>query len=169
MKALSPSTGDRILDVGAGEGRVAKRVLAESGRVEVYVLEPDEKRVASVRRRIPELKCYVGSSEKMPFESAFFDKAYTTLAAHHFTDLHSALLEFARVLKSGGELVILDVDPSQRAGRLLRFFENTIMRRHFEFLCPDQMNERLLATGRFTVLDSSLGAPGYIVLCVTSA
>jgi ubiquinone/menaquinone biosynthesis C-methylase UbiE len=168
MKALSPTTGDRILDVGAGEGRVAQRVL-ESGGVEVYVLEPDEKRVASMRSRIPELKCYVGSSEKMPFESAFFDKLYTTMAAHHFIDLTSALLEFARVLKSEGKLLILDVDPRQRAGRLLRFFENTIMQRHFEFLLPDQMKERLLATGRFTILDSSLGAPGYIVLCVTSA
>ncbi len=168
MKMLSPVPGDRILDVGAGKGKVAKRVLEEAAGAEVYTLEPDEKRVASMRRAIPQLKCYVGGSEKMPFEDSFFDKAYTTMAAHHFSDLDSALREFARVLKKGGRLLILDVEPSRGTGRLLSFLENSVMRRHLVFVGLEQMKEKLVATGRFEVSDSIQGTSGYLLLCVAN-
>ena len=169
MKMLSPVPGDRILDVGAGRGKVAKRVLGEAGGVEVYALEPDEKRVASMGKTIPQLKCYVGGSEKMPFEDSFFDKAYTTMAAHHFSDLDSALREFARVLKKEGRLVILDVEPGRRTGRLYSFFENTVMRRHLKFMGMEQMKEKLTATGRFKISNSIQGTSGYLLLCVVNA
>jgi ubiquinone/menaquinone biosynthesis C-methylase UbiE len=165
-KALSLSPGDRILDVGAGKGKVAGRLLAESGDVELYALEPDEKRVEYIRRKAPRVKGYLGSSEKMPFDDSFFDKAYTTMAAHHFRDVDLALREFARVLKKGGRLVVLDVNPSGGTGRLAAFFENTIMRRRLRFLRPDEMENRLRATGRLAISYSTLKASGYLVACV---
>ncbi|MGD0396951.1 MAG: methyltransferase domain-containing protein [Nitrososphaerales archaeon] len=168
MKMLSPVPGDRILDVGAGKGKVAERVLEEAGGVEVYTLEPDEKRVASMGRTIPQLKCYVGGSEKMPFEDYFFDKTYTTMAAHHFRNVDLALREFARVLKKGGRLVILDVEPSRGTGRLLSFFENSVMRRHLKFMGSEQMKGKLTATGRFEISDSSQGTSGYFLSCVAN-
>ncbi|MDA4125504.1 MAG: class I SAM-dependent methyltransferase [Thaumarchaeota archaeon] len=169
LKMLSPTKGDRILDVGAGKGQVARQIMAASEGLEVFALEPDEKRVATMKRESPQLKSYAGASEKMPFEDSFFDKAYTTMALHHFTNLNAALLESARVLKNGGLLLILDVEPSRGSGRLLRFFENTILRNHLEFLGLEEIGQRIVATGRFEISGSSRGPFGYIVLCTKKA
>jgi len=166
LKMLAPVPGDKILDVGAGRGKVAKRVFASSSGLEVYTLEPAEKRVAIMKRDSPQLNSRVGGAEKMPFEGSFFDKAYTTMAAHHFRNLDSALQEFARVLKEGGRFLILDVEPNVGSGRMLRFFENTVMRKHLEFLGLEQMKARLVATGRFEIADSNREAFGYLLLCV---
>jgi ubiquinone/menaquinone biosynthesis C-methylase UbiE len=164
---LSPGPGEKILDVGAGKGVVAGRVLTTS-KGEVYAIDPDEARVASMRRDHPELKSSVAGSESMTFPDTFFDKAYTTMAVHHFADLDKALKELARVLKEGGTLLILDVDPRYGRGRLLKFIENTVMRRGARFMEEGEMVKSLEAAGRFKVVSSTRGKTGYFILCVRS-
>jgi SAM-dependent methyltransferase len=44
----------------------------------------------------------------LPFDDGSFDIVTCRLAAHHFPDIPSALVEFRRVLKPGGRLVLCD-------------------------------------------------------------
>lgn len=165
FKLLSPGPQDRILDVGAGKGVVARRVLA-SGAGEVYAIEPDEKRVVAMKRFSSELKSYASGVEKMPFPDSFFSKVYTTMAVHHFTDLDGGLREIARVLKQGGALLILDIDPSYGRGRILRFFENGVLRRNSRFLKQSQLVGKLEAAGDFEVSWLARVKSGYLIQCI---
>jgi ubiquinone/menaquinone biosynthesis C-methylase UbiE len=162
---LSPGAEDRVLDVGAGKGVVARRVL-EAGVRDVYALEPSQKSVAAMKRNSPQLKASVSGAEKMPFPDSFFTKVYTTMALHHFSSLDRALAEVARVLVSGGTFLILDVDPSFGRGRVMRFIENGLFRRHLTFLNQAQLVEKIAASADFEVTEQSRGRVGYFVSCV---
>ena len=108
---LRPRAGEKILDVGAGNGEKAAKVLEVSGGAEIYAVDPSEKKIAEAKRTHPEVKSSVAGAEKLPFDDSYFDKAYSTMALHHFADLDLSLTEVARVLKHGGSYVILEVEP----------------------------------------------------------
>jgi len=161
FQMLAPAGGERILDIGAGEGKVADRVMKAAGGAEVYAVEPDEKRVASIKKEFPSLRSSVGGAESLPFDDSYFDKAYTTMALHHFADLDMALREIARVLKPGGSFVILEVEPSSGLGRLFRLF-GRVIGEHMGMLTREQLQGRLEQAG-FRVVRSSGEGSRYLV------
>ena len=148
FKLLAPGPGERILDVGAGWGTLADMVRSE-GKSEVYAVDPDKKRVARMQEAYPALKSSQANSESLPFPDSHFDKVYSTMALHHFSDQRRSVQEFARVLKPMGVLLIVEIQPSSAQGRYLRFFENGVMRSHLKFLAMDQLAEMLKEQGRF--------------------
>ena len=161
---LVPSAGERILDIGAGKGDVAERVMETSNGAEVHAVEPNEKRVASMKRNHPAIKSTFGSAERLPYPDAFFDKAYTTMALHHFTDIDAALREAARVLKRGGSFVILEVEPRSAVGRMFRFF-GRLAREHMTIMTEEQLLSRLgTAEGLEIVASTKLGSSYLIQL-----
>jgi ubiquinone/menaquinone biosynthesis C-methylase UbiE len=166
LTLLSPEPGDRILDVGAGKGAVARYVLSTSKGTKVFAIDPDERRVAAIGHDTPDLTSYAAGAENIPFPDSFFDKAYTTMAIHHFSDLDKGLREIARVLKQDGSLVILETDPRRGWGRVCRFFENGILRRRHVFLEQDQLAGRLEAMGSFKLLQSIGVKSSYFIHCV---
>lgn len=120
LEALSPSTDERILDVGGGKGAIAARVMEASKGGEVYAIDPNGRRVAAMKKEHPTLKSSVAKAESLPFSESFFGKVYTTMALHHYDDMDKALQEFARVMKHGGKLVVLEVDPQSGKGLFFR-------------------------------------------------
>ena len=159
---LAPSGGERILDIGAGRGNVANRVLQVSKGAEVYAVEPSEKRVSAMRREFPAIKCSVAGAESLPFPDSYFDKAYTTMAFHHFADIDKALREVARVLKEGGSFVILEVEPGSGLGRMFRFF-GRLMGEHMNIMTEEQLQTRLRAAAGFRIVRSGRDGPRYLV------
>ena len=162
MQTLAPSSGERILDIGAGRGKVADRVMKASGGAEVYAVEPSEKRVESMKREFPAIKSSVASAEKLPFPDAYFDRVYTTMALHHFSDLDRALSEVARVLKPGGSFVILEVEPGSGLGSLFRFFGRVIGEK-MALLDEAQLSARLDASHNFRVGKTARLGARYII------
>lgn len=163
LRLLSPRASDRILDVGAGSGDVGAAVYAES-KCEVHALDPDPRKIRSVQKNHPELKACLSESDSMPFPDGHFDKVYTTLALHHFPDQRRSVGEMARVLKHGGSLVIVDISPHSVSGRLARFFENGILRRHLKFLEAAEVSELLMRDGRFYVGETVQDSSGYFLV-----
>ncbi len=135
---------------------------------EVYALDPDEKRIAFIGQRYQGVKCQVATAESIPFFDSFFDRVYTSMAMHHFAEVERALTEFERVLRSGGLLVIIDIDPRSVRGRLLQFVENKIMRHQRRFLDQNQILEELARGGTFSTTLSIKGSFYYIIQCVKS-
>jgi len=164
--ALDPAAGEKILDVGAGKGSIANRVLQESKGAEVYAVDPSEKRVALMRRDYPALKSSVAGAESLPFPDSFFDKAYTTMALHHYNDLARALKELRRVLKTGGCFVVLEVDPASAQAMMFRFF-GRLTGEHMNFLSEEQLVSRLEAEQGFRVGSSARLESRYIVRAVS--
>jgi len=160
---LEPKGGERILDVGAGRGDKAAKLLQDFPGVEVYAVDPNEKRVADAKRDHPTVRSSVAGAERLPFGDSYFDKAYSTMALHHFTDLDQALSEIERVLKQGGSYVVLEVEPRSLAGRLFRFF-GRLLGESMTIMTQSQLLARLgTAKGLEVVTSTSLGAK-YLVL-----
>lgn len=162
LNALAPVGGERILDVGAGKGTIAGRVQAASKGVEVYAVDPNERRVASMKHDFPVVKSSVAGAEGLPFPDSYFDKAYTTMALHHFADFDKALSELARVIKQGGSFVVLEVDPHSAKGNLFRF-AGRLMGEHMTMMSEDQLAAKLRAAGTFKVAHSVKHGSGYLI------
>ena len=139
---LAPAPGERILDVGAGNGSKAAQVLRASGGAEVYAVDPNEKRVASMKRDFPSIKGSVAGAESLPFPDSHFDKVYSTMAVHHFNDLDKGFAEIVRVLKPGGSFIILEVESNSFSGRLFKFF-GRLTGEHMMIMDMDQLLTRV--------------------------
>jgi len=94
---------ERLLDVGCGDGRVA-RLLRErvAGVVAVDVEESPAWADADG------LAFGVADGERLPFEDASFDLVHSKDSLHHMNDPAAALAEYRRVLKPGGVLVVVE-------------------------------------------------------------
>jgi len=159
---LDPKSGDRILDIGAGKGEKAGRILQAFPGTEVFAIDPNERRISEAKRDHPGVKSTVAGAERIPFDDASFDKAYSTMALHHFSDLDKALAEVSRVVRPGGSYVILEVEPGSLLGRIFRFF-GRLMGEKMQVLTEEELLSRLgRATGFRVAQTVSLGSR-YIV------
>ena len=93
----------RILDVGAGTGKLTRQLVPYGS---VIAVEPlDEMRV-QLERVLPDVDCRPGSAEAIPLPDASVD-VVTVGQAYHWFDQSKANPEIARVLVDGGHLVAL--------------------------------------------------------------
>jgi SAM-dependent methyltransferase len=104
--------GRTVLDVGAGTGKLT-RLLVPSG-ARVVAVEP----VAEMRALIREAEAVDGTAEELPLPDGSAD-VVTVAQAFHWFDHDRALPELHRVLRPGGQLVLVwnmrDLDdPVQR-------------------------------------------------------
>jgi ubiquinone/menaquinone biosynthesis C-methylase UbiE len=162
IKALAPSVGDRILDIGAGKGDVAAGVLEASKGAEIYAIDPNEGRVAFMKKNRPNLRSSVARAEGLPFPDSHFDKAYTTMALHHYADLSKALQEIARVLKPGGTFVVLELDPHSAKGRLSEF-SGKVLGEHMNLMPQEDLEARIRQAEKFTIISSTKLGSSYLI------
>lgn len=99
--ALQRAPGLRVLDLGAGTGKLTA-TLVELG-AEVIAVEPDPQMLAGLRRALPGVRALAGSAEGVPLPDASIDAVVAGNAMHWF-DMELAGPEIARVLAPGGVL-----------------------------------------------------------------
>ncbi|MGV9766370.1 class I SAM-dependent methyltransferase [Micromonospora tulbaghiae] len=99
--ALEPAPGARVLDLGAGTGKLTATLAEVSG--DVTAVEPDPAMLAELRRTLPEVRALSGSAEAIPLPDASVDAVVAGNAMHWF-DMAVAGPEIARVLAPGGVL-----------------------------------------------------------------
>ncbi|MFH8449596.1 class I SAM-dependent methyltransferase [Streptomyces fungicidicus] len=118
--ALARSPGPRVLDLGAGTGKLTG-VLA-AARADVVAVEPDPAMLTELRRSLPAVRALPGSAEAIPLPDASVDAVLAGNALHWF-DMAVAGPEIARVLAPGGVLAglwnVLD-DRVEWVARLAR-------------------------------------------------
>ena len=103
----------RVIDVGTGEGQIAR--LASRLGAEVTGVDPTraQLRVAAERGGGPR---YVRSAaEQLPFADGSFDAAVACLVFEHLPDHEPPIAEIARVLEPGGRFVFLLNHPLLQA------------------------------------------------------
>jgi SAM-dependent methyltransferase len=93
--------GLRVLDLGAGTGKLTKLLAARGA--DVTAVEPDEAMLAELRSRVPSVRALGGPAEAIPLADGSVDAVLCAQSLHWF-DLSRALPEIARVLTAGGVL-----------------------------------------------------------------
>lgn len=101
--------GGRLIDIGGGTGALAAK-LSHALECEVVVLDPTPEMIRYVPAE-PLVHAVLGTAEKMPFDDDHADAVIISDAFHHFRDQDAAATEMARVVRVGGGVVIIELDP----------------------------------------------------------
>ncbi|MET8252247.1 class I SAM-dependent methyltransferase [Micromonospora sp. NPDC005197] len=99
--ALEFAPGPRVLDLGAGTGKLTHTLVAVGA--DVVAVEPDPAMLTELRRARPTVRALPGSAEAIPLPGASVDAVLAGNALHWF-DMAVAGPEIARVLAPGGVL-----------------------------------------------------------------
>jgi ubiquinone/menaquinone biosynthesis C-methylase UbiE len=106
---LLPAPGTTVLDVGCGEGRVA-RALKKRGYAVIGV-EGSETLATAAQNADPEFDVHVADVAAMPFADGTFELAIASLMLMNVDDLSATVAEIARVLVPGGHLCVSLLHP----------------------------------------------------------
>jgi ubiquinone/menaquinone biosynthesis C-methylase UbiE len=96
------AAGQTVLDVGCGPGVLTAELVARVGAEEVTAVDPSERFVEAVGRRVPGVTVERASAESLPFRAETFDAALAQLVVHFMTDPVTGLREMRRVTRDGG-------------------------------------------------------------------
>jgi SAM-dependent methyltransferase len=110
---LLPPPGRLTVDVGCGEGRVA-RELIRRGHTVVGV-EGSAPLAQAARSAEPSFDVHVGDAEHLPLDDAAADLAIASMSLLNIDAMPAAVAEVARVLASGGRFCFSIVHPENSA------------------------------------------------------
>ena len=124
LAALQPLVREQIvLDVACGAAHAAEAVARHVRQVVGVDLTPALLAAGAARlaeRGVRNVLLQEANAARLPFADASFDLVFCRAAVHHFAEPEAQVREMARVCRSGGRVVLLDmVAPS--AGVRARF------------------------------------------------
>ena len=103
----------RVLDVGCGEGQVARRIAGTGA--EVVGVDPTAAQVEMARQRAGGPRYVRAGAEALPCRDGSFDTVVVCLALEHVDAFETAIDEVARVLEPGGRFILLLCHPLLQA------------------------------------------------------
>lgn len=108
-----------VVDLGCGTGRLTELLVPFAQRV--VAVDGSEAMIEAARTRLREthgpsvdegkIEFCLAQLQNLPLDSAQADVALMVLVAHYVSDPAAAFVEAARLLKPGGQLLILDMQP----------------------------------------------------------
>jgi ArsR family transcriptional regulator len=101
-----------VADLGAGEGTLAQMLARQAERVIAVDLSPKMVEFGSElarRHDLKNLEYRLGDIEEPPLDDASVDLAFLSQALHHAGSPQKALEQAFRIVKPGGQLVVLDL------------------------------------------------------------
>jgi demethylmenaquinone methyltransferase/2-methoxy-6-polyprenyl-1,4-benzoquinol methylase len=113
LTGLKP--GQRALDVAGGTGDLAMGLLRQVGKSGHVVLSDVNPAMLEIGRDrlldrgfVGNVECIVADAERLPFEENSFDCVTIGFGLRNVTDKAAALKSMHRVLKPGGQLLVLE-------------------------------------------------------------
>ena len=100
VKLLSPQPGQRILDLGCGDGALTERIMQLGG--DVLGVDASPEMVAAAQQR--GVTARVIDGHQLPFDHEF-DAVFSNAALHWMLDPQAVLAGVKRALKPGGRFV----------------------------------------------------------------
>lgn len=100
LEWLAPQAGERILDLGCGDGTLTAEIAAAGA--EVVGVDASTEQVAAARARGLDVR--VADGARLPF-AAEFDAVFSNAALHWMTDPNAVIAGVGRALRPGGRFV----------------------------------------------------------------
>ena len=143
LSALLPG-GWKVADIGTGTGYLLPHLAASFA--EVVAIDPVEEMLAVARDRVAgagldNVTFQIGKAANVPLEDGSLDLVIASLVLHHESDPARALEEFNRILRPGGQVLIVE----QRKHELNAFHE--LMQDRLTGFDPDDLQARLVSAG----------------------
>ncbi len=155
VQDLSPA---RILEVGCGTGRWLAELPAPAAQTQVsqagrrfFGLDLSPAMLSQARSQLrpgpPDLTC--GRALRLPFPDRTFDLVYCVNALHHFGGPRAFVGEARRLLRPGGALAVVGMDPrrSRDTWYLYRYFKGTYAADRRRFPSPGELVDWMAAEG----------------------
>ncbi|MGA9351276.1 MAG: class I SAM-dependent methyltransferase [Anaerolineae bacterium] len=120
LRKLLPPAGARLLDIGAGFGRL---VDLYDGYRQVVLLDYSKSMLRQAQERLGRCGRYiyvVADLYGMPFVDSLFDTTVTVRVLHHVQNVPAAFQEIQRVLKPGG-VYVLEYANKRHLKAILRY------------------------------------------------
>jgi SAM-dependent methyltransferase len=116
---LRPRPGNRILDVGCGEGTAELSLgRLRISQLSLFAIDRNGHRLARAaaegRSHNYRLKLAGADVARLPFASGTFDATFCVAVLQHVTDLPGAVRELARVTRAGGRVLAVEPDNAAR-------------------------------------------------------
>jgi len=172
LEVLQASGTARILDVGCGTGEFARMAIQRFPELTIVGIDATPAMVELARAKLTgcsRATFQMSRADTLPFGVEEFDAVVCANTLHHMHMPHRALQEWVRVLRPGGQLIIVDWCRDFWHCRLMHYwmkrFDRTYaaMPRLSEF---QQMTEELGLTVERA--DRFMAKPFYGMLCVTA-
>ncbi len=109
LRTLLPAPGGLVLEVGCGEGRVGRELLA-LGHAVVGV-EQSRTLVRAARTGVPPLTVVHADAAAMPVDAGAVDTVVACMSLHDVDDLTGTISEMFRVLRTEGRVCVAMVHP----------------------------------------------------------
>lgn len=101
------SEGDRVLDVGCGDGGECFVVKTIRKTTDVFGIDISQTAIDKARRIYGSVGTFkLGSATEIPYPDDFFDLVICGEVLEHLEDPEKAIKELLRVVKKGGRLLI---------------------------------------------------------------
>jgi SAM-dependent methyltransferase len=125
FKVIDPDQNKRIIDVGAGSGRLELRL----GRKDIFIYDTNEESINIARQNFKNVK--VGSGKGLEYEDNYFDWAISIHTLEHVPkdDRANFILEMIRVSKEG---VFLNFPEGKYAEKLCQNFLKSLHKKGME-------------------------------------
>jgi ubiquinone/menaquinone biosynthesis C-methylase UbiE len=118
-ETLRPRAGNRILDVGCGEGYAEVAIgRLRSSQIDLVGVDLVPAKVSEARREAAahnqRASFVAGDAVALPFRDEAFDSTYCVAVLQHISDVEGAVAELARVTRRGGRVLAVEPDNSAR-------------------------------------------------------
>jgi len=134
VKRLDPQPNRVYLDAGCGTGDVSILIAKRSRRCRVVGIDPSEGMLRIGMSKIEKaglsekISMKTGDILNLDFPDRNFDGAITAFCIRNVTDRKQALAELLRVIRPGGQLVILELtEPAGIMKHLFKFYSRVAM------------------------------------------
>lgn len=126
IKSLQPS--GEVLDVAIGTADLTLEILKQQKARHITGLDLSQEMMRIGEQKVQkkgykdQVRFDHGSAQEMPYQDASFDAVTCAYGVRNFSNLDAGLGEMSRVLRPGGQLVILEF--SYPTNPIVRFFYN---------------------------------------------
>lgn len=108
LNKANVKSGELAADIGAGTGFITEALIKKD--INVIAVDQSESMITALKAKFNTLDCRVGNAEEIPIENGMVDYVFANMCLHHVETPLIAIKEMTRILKTGGTLVITDLD-----------------------------------------------------------